>query len=455
MKKVYWILNQYVNDIENELSYFKFLNIVQAKLQEDEINLVFICFDTIQHSYLNQSILYEKCEIQKFDLNLEIEKIEHEYGFTFRQASYSDLLQANKNNSTFEHLDDTQTKIDLFSKFKFLSNTLRGEVITFADISPNTEIEFAKYISLKRAIPFIRTADGSIFGNTPFMLHKKNNVEEVLNIGNKDINFSETKDFINSYLGKMREPYDPYMNSLSQKTSFKLNNIKKNPFSILPKLKRKVFLYVDSKRKSSLYSPIPSEKFFFHGFHLLDESTITLRAQPYSNQLVLVEMISRVLPSGFVLCVREHPYWPERFTFKFLKKIKNLDNVIILSPNISIHKILTNCTGTIVYNNTTGLESLAYGKPVLSFSESAYSNFHGVIRVNNLYNLPLKLIELSNSRIHQEMFLQDLQNLFNNSFKGTLNSYYIKQENLFQISNEFSDKFRNMILTLIRNEKRL
>ena len=113
-----------------------------------------------------------------------------------------------------------------------------------------------------------------------------------------------------------------------------------------------------------------------------------LRSMPYVNQTALIEMLSRVLPYGYTLYVREHPHWPKTYPYSYLKKCKAYPNVRLLSPNISIHDVLRGSRGVIVYNSNTAIEALMHGKPVLSFASNLYYKLHpAVIHCTNLYGL--------------------------------------------------------------------
>ena len=156
-----------------------------------------------------------------------------------------------------------------------------------------------------------------------------------------------------------------------------------------------------------------NRNYLFWGFHLTTEATISLRGLPFLTQTSLIESISRVLPYGKYLYVREHPLWVDNYKYEHLAKLSKLPNVRIISTKVSIHDILKNCEGIITYNSTTGIEALMHGKPVLSFSpNSYYKNHSAVLFCSDLYELGSKLAKLVNTEVNREDTINYLQKMF-------------------------------------------
>jgi len=160
------------------------------------------------------------------------------------------------------------------------------------------------------------------------------------------------------------------------------------------------------------------------------ESTLTLRSLPYLNQISLIESISRVLPYGVQLVVREHPSWRSHFPFKFLLELKKLSNVRLVSPKIPIHEIVENSIGVVTYNSTTGIEALMYGKPVLSFSPNVYYKLHpAAYFCANLYNLGAALTALINTKVLSRDTIIYIKKLFSISSDIQLGSDFFYNDN--------------------------
>jgi hypothetical protein len=121
--------------------------------------------------------------------------------------------------------------------------------------------------------------------------------------------------------------------------------------------------------------------------------------------------------------VREHPHARKDFPASYLRKIKELPNVRLISPKVPITEVLLNTKGVITYNATTGIEALVYGKPVLSFAPNTYYPFHPAADFcSNLYELGPKLVRLVNRTVQKEDTYKYVQKLFqisNDVFMGS------------------------------------
>ena len=167
---------------------------------------------------------------------------------------------------------------------------------------------------------------------------------------------------------------------------------------------------------------------------------MALRSMPYVNQTALIEILSRVLPYGYTLYVREHPHWPKTYPYSYLKKCKAYPNVKLLSPNISIHDVLKGSSGVIVYNSNTGVEALMHGKPVLSFASNLYYKLHpAVIHCTNLYGLGKKLSQLINIRVDRDDTLRYLQKMQSVSTNVLMKSEtFLSEDDAKEKANQYS-----------------
>jgi len=149
-----------------------------------------------------------------------------------------------------------------------------------------------------------------------------------------DFSYEKAETFLDDYLDNQRSPYPPevfYHEPSSFKARLKRNLNKQSliDFILCKRLYRavrnivlKLFYYVERLRKDTLIHDYDAtQNYLFWGFHLTTEATISLRGLPYLTQTSLIESISRVLPYGYFLYVREHPSWRDDFKFEHLKKL--------------------------------------------------------------------------------------------------------------------------------------
>jgi hypothetical protein len=112
-------------------------------------------------------------------------------------------------------------------------------------------------------------------------------------------------------------------------------------------------------------------------FPLNTEPEVALLAygRPYRNQIETVRNLAAALPVGWKLVVKEHPNSFGYRTHGYYKKLKQIPNVLIASPQ-SDTAILTEHSRLVglVYG-TIGLEAIIKRKPVVVFSEAPYGVF--------------------------------------------------------------------------------
>ena len=163
--------------------------------------------------------------------------------------------------------------------------------------------------------------------------------------------------------------------------------------------------------------------------------------------MVLKLAVFLQIPHGHFLYIRGHPHWPKTFPASYLYKAKNFPNVRLISDKISIHTIIQNAKGILTYNATTGIESLIYGKPVLSFSPNIYYKYHPAADFcSNLFDLGAKLSVLINKEVSKEDTYKYIQKLMQISNNIELNSYYFLSN---ADAKDKAERFTNHFLSAI------
>lgn len=448
MKKVLFFINKYIGIDESEYFFSDFLINFQKELLKHDIEISFVFFSkNLSNINLKNKFVYNKNEfnyLSNKNLINEAKRIEKEYKFTFKQAYYPDILQ------TYPGTDDRKVlppessfnKLNfLVPKFLYLENLISKNNfdIIFSDCSPEYEMELGNIIGNKLNKIVLKEYLGAAFGNSVILkCNNFGNFEWIEAQGDESFDLVNTKLFIENYIAFKKAPYQikskpPILSRIYKR--FKNSDL--SFYSKLP-LKISIFLfnrfsnYCNSLLKSQLiYKKFDQNvEYIFFGLHLLTESTVAYKAMPFTNQISFIETLSRVLPFNHVLYVREHPHWPEIYNYKFLLKMKDFPNVRVISPKISIHDILSSCNGVITLTNTTGIEALMYGKPVLSFASNIYTGYHSsALKCKNLYHLGQNLSELINTKVSHKETISFVNRLRNNSTKIPLTSSSVNSLN--------------------------
>jgi hypothetical protein len=463
MKKALWIINKYISGEEGQAYYPYFLMHLQDTLKEKGIELHFVFFSgSMKASALGiNNHFYDSTEfngMSEDEIQDEAQRIEQDYAFTLKQAWFPDILQTFgdvRQRKIIVPEDELNNLERLVAKFLYLENLVESEKIDviFSDVSPEAEMELGRAIGFKYNIPVLKAYEGSFLGRSVLMKHTEFGENHLIEAGNnQDYTLDEAGRFLDDYTKNEGQPSYVGVKKLklnrtiferfAAKLKIEKHRIILLPFKLIYQAFIDLYLWFESAvLKQSLYDRFdPGKPYLFLGFQLNQESTMGLRSMPYVNQTALIEMLSRVLPYGYTLYVREHPHWPKTYPYSYLKKCKAYPNVRLLSPNISIHDVLKGSNGVIVYNSNTGIEALMHGKPVLSFASNIYYKLHpAVIHCTNLYGLGKKLSQLINIKVDRDdtlKYLQKMQCVSSDFLMGA--DMFISEDDAKEKANQYS-----------------
>lgn len=162
------------------------------------------------------------------------------------------------------------------------------------------------------------------------------------------------------------------------------------------------------------------EKYVYFPLHTIYDTQITIRNPQFYQQAFLVEYLSRCLPQGYLLYIKEHPNSVD-MPFKWLRLLSRLPNVRILRAGVNSHDIVRQARAVVTICSTVGFEALHYAKPVIVLGPNWYLRGKGVtFDVENLADLPhvCKLAleaHVDESKVHDALF-----SLFSSMYEGAL-----------------------------------
>lgn len=143
--------------------------------------------------------------------------------------------------------------------------------------------------------------------------------------------------------------------------------------------------------KNSLFSdPIKNEKYVYIPLHLMPESTTFVKAPMYINELLIIEQVSKSLPAGWMLYVKEHPAMIGERKLSFYKKVNQLSNVKMVSINYykDPKPWIINAQGVITITGTSAYEAAMLGKKSIVFGNVPFTLIDGVTSVSSFEELP-------------------------------------------------------------------
>lgn len=144
-------------------------------------------------------------------------------------------------------------------------------------------------------------------------------------------------------------------------------------------------------RKNKLFRiPQRGEKYVYMPLHLIPESTTSILTPFYINELSVIEAVSKSLPAGWVLYVKEHQAMLGERSMEFYKAVNRLPNAKMVQLNYynDPKPWITKSQGVITLSGTAAYEAAMLGKHAAVFSDVPFSLIEGIQRVDSFEKLP-------------------------------------------------------------------
>jgi len=255
-------------------------------------------------------------------------------------------------------------------------------------------------------------------------------------------------DFLGSSNTTMKNNYGYYGHTkLKALTNYFVSVLKKNFRSN----------YIDRNLSYTIDDSVP---FVYFPLQIIPERTILISSPFNTNQIEIIRHISKSLPIGYKLCVKEHPVQIIRDWRKtsFYNEILSIPNVQFLHYSVKTEDIMKNCSLVVNINGASGLEAAVYRKPSILFSDFSYSILPSVHQIKSINELPdairlslQKKVDpidvdkyfnlLEANTFDFDMFEYDLD--YHNYFRhgGYLIDTNIPEENMRQFIKKYESKF--------------
>jgi len=115
---------------------------------------------------------------------------------------------------------------------------------------------------------------------------------------------------------------------------------------------------------------IPGQPFAYFPLHVDPEESTMLYAPYQTNQLAIIEMLSKSLPLGMDLVVKEHPSMIGQRPSGFYRALSKTPKVILVSALESPFDLIRRAALTFVITGTAGWEAMMLQKPVIVLGEN-------------------------------------------------------------------------------------
>lgn len=148
--------------------------------------------------------------------------------------------------------------------------------------------------------------------------------------------------------------------------------------------------------KNKLFeAPVPGEEYVYMPLHLIPESTVFVKASYYVDELNLIEQVSKSLPVGWKLYVKEHQAMLGERGIDFYRKAKELHNVRLVQVN-HYHDPkpwIVNAKGVVTIVGTTAFEEALMGRKSIIFGDVPFELIDGIDKCSDFEQLPRMLKE--------------------------------------------------------------
>ena len=137
-------------------------------------------------------------------------------------------------------------------------------------------------------------------------------------------------------------------------------------------------------------NPVEGEKYVYMPLHLIPESSVFVKASFYVDELNLIEQVSKALPVGWKLYVKEHQAMLGERDLSFYKKAAELANVRVVQLNYykDPKPWITKAEGVVTITGTAAYEAALMGKRSIVFGDVPFSMIDGITRIRSFEDLP-------------------------------------------------------------------
>jgi hypothetical protein len=119
--------------------------------------------------------------------------------------------------------------------------------------------------------------------------------------------------------------------------------------------------------------PRTGERYVLFPIHFQPEASTLVQAPYYLDQASLIEDISKSLPVGYQVYVKEHVSNRGRRPLAFYKRLREVFGVRLLGPDEDTWTLIRDADAVAVITGTVGWEGLLFGKPVVTFGDVFYN----------------------------------------------------------------------------------
>ncbi|MDA7546243.1 hypothetical protein N8870_05345 [Alphaproteobacteria bacterium] len=294
----------------------------------------------------------------------------------------------------------------------------RGVVCQTADtILSHIVFKLAKFYKVKifTVVPCLvyeSKRGGGFFGNDEFLksdlmisrygklkkhMFTKQDILRINNIKNKIIGFKNKTEFSDKMKGTNvgKNAISPQVNKIFKYLIYNKKqdkNIFYTKIDPLQKLKANFFRLCRKYYGNFLgvygnvnIENIPS-KSIFYAMHFQPEQSTLTQGNWYLNQIALIENISKSLPLGYHLIIKEHPWGRGTRPIWQYQYLSNFHNIMFCDAGTK--DIIQKTKAVLTISGSIILEALVLDKPAIMFGKNFFDYAELIYKIDNISELP-------------------------------------------------------------------
>ena len=153
--------------------------------------------------------------------------------------------------------------------------------------------------------------------------------------------------------------------------------------------------YIFSSLFKYFENPVESERYVYFPLHLIPESTTLIKSPYYPNEITVIEALSKSLPLGCKLYVKEHGAMVGERPISFYRHLSRFSNIRLVKMDYysDPKPWIQNSIGVVTLSGSSAFEAAMLGKKSLIFGNTFFELIEGVGKVSAFQELPKKLKE--------------------------------------------------------------
>lgn len=146
-------------------------------------------------------------------------------------------------------------------------------------------------------------------------------------------------------------------------------------------------LYAKFHLKYLAEKELPDAPFVYFPLQIQPEASTLARAPYLANQTMVIELLTKAVPPGTLLAVKEHPLAMGTRHPGFYREMKRFPNLVLLSDDLAGKEVIPKAALTVGYGGTSLFESVLLGKKYFMLCDFSYMEGSLIRRLRSLESI--------------------------------------------------------------------